>query len=229
MEILLETQGAFGSVLVELEAGETFFSESGAMFRASSGVDIDVTTKPRGAGGVFAGVKRVLAGDSFFLSKYTMESSGHGEVGLAPVLQGGVRRVELDGSEPWICAGGSYLGSGPDLAINTQFQGLKGFFSGESLFFLEITGSGPLLLSAFGHMEEIVVDGGLVVDTGHVVAFTGGLQYSLSKAGGSWLQSWLAGEGVVMNFSGRGRILVQSHNPKEYGRAVGASLPPRKR
>ena len=58
----------------------------------------------------------------------------------------------------------------------------------------------------------------LTVDTGHLVAFESTLTYRLSKAGGSWFQSFLAGEGVVMEFTGQGRILTQSHNPKEFGR-----------
>ena len=227
MHVEIDDQGAFGHALVHLEAGETFHSESGAMFRASPSIDIDVTTRSRGKGGLLSGVKRLLAGDHFFFSTYEARG-GAGEVGLAPILEGSVREIPVSGGESWICAGGSYLASGPDLEVNTQFQGLKGFFSGESVFFMEVSGSGPLIVSAFGFLEEIAVSEGLIVDTGHVVAFTGGLQYTLEKAGGSWLQSWLAGEGIVLRFSGQGRVLVQSHNPKEFGQTVGGRLPPRK-
>ena len=225
MQIEVNAQGAFSYALVHLERGESFLSESGAMFRASDDIDIDVTTKTRGGGGILAGVKRLFSGDNFFFSRYSTDTGG--EVGLAPVLQGEVRAIELDGTLPWICAGGSYLGSDPELAVNTQFQGMKGFFTGESIFFLEVDGRGTLLVSAFGTIEEIEVDGGLVVDTGHVVAFSEGLKYRVSKAGGSWIQSWLAGEGIVMNFEGQGKVLVQSHNPSEYGKSIGGLLPPR--
>ena len=66
------------------------------------------------------------------------------------------------------------------------------------------------------------------MDTGHLVAFESSLQYTISKAGGSWIQSWLAGEGLVMNFTGRGRIITQSHNPTEFGKSLGPLLPTRK-
>ena len=66
------------------------------------------------------------------------------------------------------------------------------------------------------------MENSLTVDTGHLVAFESTLQYTITKAGTSWLQSWLAGEGFVMNFTGRGRVLTQSHNPKEFGSALGA-------
>ena len=58
MDIEIMNNGAFGSALVRLEPGERFQSESGAMFRASSNMDIDVTTRPKGGGaGVLGGLK----------------------------------------------------------------------------------------------------------------------------------------------------------------------------
>ena len=104
--------------------------------------------------------------------------------------------IDVEPSKPWICAGGSYFGSCSGLKIDTQFQGLKGLFSGESLFFLEVSGSGQLLVNAFGRIAEFAVKDPITVDTGHLVAFEKSLQYSLTKAGGSWMQSWLAGEGI---------------------------------
>ena len=227
MNIDIQERGAFGSALVTLQPGESFIAESGAMYRASSNVDIDVTTRTRGGGGFLRGLKRLVGGDSFFLSTYRVGDGRPGEVGLAPTLQGEVRRVDLDGATNWICAGGSYLASHPDLDLDTRFQGLRGLFSGESLFFIEVKGKGPLLVNAFGRMTELAVEGELVVDTGHVVAFEESLTYTISKAGGSWLSSFMAGEGLVMDFRGRGKILVQSHNPSEFGRGLGRRLPPR--
>ena len=53
------------------------------------------------------------------------------------------------------------------------------------------------------------------------------LQYSPGKAASGWVGSFLAGEGVVLKFTGQGRIYVQSHNPKEFGSTLGPMLPPR--
>ena len=83
-------------------------------------------------------------------------------------------------------------------------------------------------MSAFGKISLIEVDGALTVDTGHVVAFEETLEYTVTKVGGSWLQSMMTSEGVVMNFKGRGRIYVQSHNPDQFGRQLGPLLPPRR-
>ena len=123
--------------------------------------------------------------------------------------------------------GGSYLGSSDGLSVDTQFQGFRGMFSGESLFFLDVQGRGDLIVNAFGKMTEVEVDGTLIVDTGHLVAFEDSLEYTIQKAGGSWLQSMLSSEGAAMRFSGSGKVYLQSHNPNQFGSALGGMMPPR--
>lgn len=220
--------GGFKAALVEIAPGERFRSESGAMFRSSDNVEIDVTTRTRSAGGLFAGIRRMFARESFFLSEYRTTDGRPGEVGLAPKLPGEVAVIDCTGYGRWVCAGGSYVGSSESIDLDTQFQGIGGVLSGESLSFLEAAGNGDLIVSAFGAIREIDVDGALTVDTGHVVAFQDSLEYSLGKAGGSWLQSFLASEGVTLNFTGRGSLYVQSHNPDEWGHSLGGLLPPRR-
>ena len=228
VEIEILSEGAFESALVQLAAGERLVSEAGAMYRASSNIDIDVPKQSRGRGGGHReGAKRLLAGESFFLSTYCAGEGQPGEVGLAPTLQGELLSLDVDPSCSWLCAGGSYLASAPELELDTQFQGFKGFLGGQNLFFVEVSGTGPLLVSAFGRVVENQVEGALTVDTGHVVAFESTLDYQITKAGKSWVKSWLAGEGMVVQFSGRGRLLTQSHNPAEFGHALGPKLPER--
>ncbi|MCY4438160.1 MAG: TIGR00266 family protein [Chloroflexi bacterium] len=220
--------GGFKAALVEIGPAEKFMSEAGAMYRTSDNVDVQVTTRTRSAGGLFGGIKRMFAGESFFLSEYRTTDGRGGEVGLAPTLPGDVALIQCNGQSSWICTGGSYIGSSENLSLDTEFQGLRGMFSGESLSFLKVDGVGELLVSAFGAIREIDVDGAFTVDTGHVVAFEDTLTYSLGKAGGSWLQSFLASEGITLNFSGRGKLYVQSHNPSEWGGTLGGLLPERK-
>ena len=92
---------------------------------------------------------------------------------------------------------------------------------------MEVEGQGALLVNAFGRIKEIEIERELVIDTGHVVAFEETLDYRVTKTGGSWMTSFLAGEGFVMHFTGRGRVLVQSHNPKDFGGKLGPMLPAR--
>src|SRR5690606_5215894 len=134
--------------------------------------------------------------------------------------------VELRAGEPLYIQGSSYVAAPDSVEIDTRWQGMKGFFSGESLFFLEATGVGPVLVNAFGAIEPYDVDGDVFVDTGHLVAFGAGVQYEVTKASRGWIASYLSGEGLVLRLRGRGRIYLQSRNPSEYGQAIGSQLPP---
>ena len=220
-------KGSYRSVMVELEGDEQFTSEAGVMFRASDNVEIDVTTRSRGGGGLMSGVRRMMSGESFFLATYKTRNDAPGEIGLAPTLAGDIVVIDCSGIGGWLCAGGSYLGSSDGLSVDTQFQGFRGMLSGESLFFLDVGGRGQLIVSAFGSVREVDIDGALTVDTGHVVAFEDSLEYTLGRAGGGWLQSFLSSEGVVMNFSGQGKVYLQSHNPDQFGHTLGGLMTPR--
>ena len=57
--------------------------------------------------------------------------------------------------------------------------------------------------------------------------FEKSLQFSITKAGGSWIGAFLGGEGLVMRFTGKGKLYCQTHNPGAFGQLVGSKLPPR--
>ena len=231
MNVKIDTEGAFGSALVTLEAGEKFVSESGAMYRASPNMEISVESRKKkddGLWGAFkSGIKAMFAGESFYLSSYTPNDGQSAEVGLAPTHQGEVRSVKV-GPDVWICSGGSYLGSSGGIILDTQYQGLtKGMFSKEGLVFVQASGEGDLLVNGFGRISSVDVSGGITIDNGHLIAFTEGLEYTITKAGSGWISSMMSGEGLVMNFRGQGKILVQSHDPSRLGGILGPMLPPR--
>lgn len=231
MNVKIDSEGAFGSALVTIESGEKFVSEAGAMYRASPNMEIEVESRKKKSEGMWgaikAGVKAMFAGESFFLSSYQTNDGQSGEVGLAPTHQGEVRSVKV-GPEVWICSGGSYLGSSEGVGLDTQYQGLlKGGFSGEGLVFVQASGQGDLLVNGFGRISEVEIRDGVTIDNGHLIAFTEGLEYTIGKAGSGWISSMMSGEGLVMKFKGKGKILVQSHDPGRLGGALGPLLPPR--
>jgi uncharacterized protein (AIM24 family) len=84
-----------------------------------------------------------------------------------------------------------------------------------------------VLMNAFGAIETRDLDGELILDTGHLVAFTAGIEYTIGKASRGFIASYLSGEGLVLRLKGRGRIWIQSRNPSEFGRTVGSLLPAR--
>jgi uncharacterized protein (TIGR00266 family) len=123
----------------------------------------------------------------------------------------------------------AFVASSPGVNIDTKLGGFRGFFSGAGVFVLKATTQAPgqLLVGGFGGLQELVCDGNLVIDTGHLVAWDATLEYQVGKSGSGWIASFLSGEGLVCHFRGQGRIWVQTRNPVEYGKAVGSQLPPR--
>lgn len=198
---------SFALLTVDLDAGETIRAEAGAMVSHSDGVEIETSAN----GGILGSLKRsVLGGESFFQNTYTATTDGH--VTLAPPLPGDIVAHELS-DETFYVQSGSYLASDDGLALDTEFGGARTFFGGEGLFLLKLTGSGPVFLSSYGAIHEVDLDAGetYTVDTGHIVAFEGGVDFDVSRVGG--LKSTLfSGEGLVAKFQGPGRVWIQSRS-----------------
>ncbi|MCC7538013.1 MAG: TIGR00266 family protein [Deltaproteobacteria bacterium] len=207
---------------VALSPGESIVAESGAMIGMSSNVQIATQS-----GGIMKGLKRMLlGGESFFRNTFTAHG-GPGEVLLAHALCGDIVPLEMTQAGYYVTSS-SFIASSPSIEIDTKSQGLRGLFSGEGLFSLKATGGpGTLIVGAFGGIQELVCDGSLVIDTGHLVCWDTTLQYKVGKSGSGWIASMLSGEGLVCHFQGQGRIWIQSRNPQAYGQAVAKVLPPR--
>jgi len=112
---------------------------------------------------------------------------------------------------------GSYIASESGVEIDTKFGGAKTFFASEGLFLLKATGTGKLLLSSFGAIHEIILSDGekYTVDTGHFVAFDEGVGFNVRRIGG--MKSTLfSGEGLVVDITGPGRILIQSRSQDSF-------------
>ncbi len=205
MEFEIAGNPDYGELIVELAPGESVLSESGAMNNMSSTINMNVKL----LGGVFSGIiRKFLGGESFFLGQYTAESAGH--VAFSPRIPGTVLHRKMQG-ETWNLTAGSFLACTPEVDIKTVFGGLKAFFSGEGAFVLKCSGQGDLFYNAYGGVIEKQVQGSFTVDTGHVVAWEPSLDYCIRGMGGL-KQTLFSGEGLVMNFTGTGKLLVQTRH-----------------
>lgn len=210
MKTTIEFSPSYTMLTAELAAGEAVKAEPGAM-AAQQGVEMK--TGMGGGGGLFGGFKRMLGGESFFLNTFTAGPSG-GWVSIAPPTPGDILSRELLPGQDFFIQGSSFLACTENVHTDAKFQGFRGMFSGEKIFFLRAyaeDGPGTVHFNSFGAIKEVGIEPGseLVVDTGHVVAFTEGVEYSIGKVGG--LGSLVAGgEGLVMKFVGSGRIWIQT-------------------
>lgn len=218
MEIDLESRPSYAMAVVRLDAGETLIAEKGAMVGMSTGLAVDSGFQGTGSGGlvemiraVVAGLaRRFLAGESMFVNSFRAVSDGQ-QLMLAPAMVGDVAHVQLDGTRTITVQAESYLAATPQVKVGLVWGGLSMLLSGEGGFFLKCTGSGSLLINSYGAIETIEVDGGYIVDTGHVVAWEGDLTYGIRRAGG-WRSAILSGEGLVLEFNGKGTLWLQTRN-----------------
>jgi len=227
MKIEIQCQPAASVARLGLDVGETVTCEVGAMIAMSSGLRVETAARKRGAKkGVLAGVKRLFAGESFFLNHFTANEPDQVLV-IGPSLLGDIVHHRLSGGS-LIVQGSSWMASSEGIEIDATFQGLgRALLSGEGMFWIKCSGDGDLLLNSFGAIYEIDVRGGYIVDTGHIVAFEDSLQFDITKAGSSWIGSFMSGEGLVCKFKGSGKLYCQSHNPPTFGKLLGPRLRPR--
>jgi len=225
MEIKIEYRPSYALAIVGLGMNESIVAEGGAMVSMSSNVAIQTSRSAAGGGGLLKGLKRaVLGGESFFMNTYTAQG-GAGEVTLAPTLPGDITVLPMTGPAMMI-QGTSYLASTPGISLDTKWGGMKTLLGGEGLFMLKASGQGQVIVNSFGAIHEIPVNGPYIVDSGHIVAFEETLTFEVKRVG-SWKATILSGEGLVTLFNGKGRLWIQSRNPRAFGHAVGSKLPPR--
>ncbi len=212
---------------ITMDPGEGLTTEAGAMLAMSGEMAIETTTHKRDGGGLLKAMKRMLAGESLFLNHFSSRN-GQGELWLAATLPGDMLLHRLGGTTLVVQAGAFVCMEEGQCELDTSWQGFgKAVFSGESPFWLKLSGEGQVVINAFGAIYPVAVDGEYIVDTGHIVAFEEGLDFEITKAGGSWISSFLGGEGLVCKFKGTGTVWCQSHNPSGFGGALGPLLPSR--
>ena len=203
MEFEIEGNPDYGQLSVQLGPDEKFIAEGGAMAWMSDGMQV----KARLIGGLLkAVVRKLVAGESLFAGEYRHPTGGG--VTFSPNRPGTVLQRTLSG-ESFILTAGSFMACTPDVKLSTRFGGLRGMFSGEGAFFIECSGNGELFFNSFGAILEKDVEGSLIVDTGNVVAWEPTLSYSIKGVGGL-KSTLLSGEGLVMSFTGSGKIYLQT-------------------
>lgn len=195
----------YGDLEVQLAAGDTILTESGAMNRMSGRLSVGSQLM----GGLFRSlIRKVLGGESLFLAEYS--ATGAASLGFSPKLPGTILHRKLNG-DSFFLTGGSFLACTPGVDLNMRFGGVKAFFSKEGAFFIECTGTGDVFYNSYGAVVEREVDGNLIVDNGHLVAWEPSLDYEIKTVGGL-KQTLFSGEGLVMKFRGKGKILLQSRH-----------------
>ncbi len=213
MQIETLYRPSYSVAKVILAPNEGLVAESGAMVGMSAGVVVETKMQ----GGLFTSMARsLLGGESFFINTFRAPAQG-GEVLLAPTLPGDVFHFMLN-NETFLVQSGSFLASQETVTTDTKWSGAKTFFGGEGLIMLRCSGTGAVMLSSYGAIHEMTLAAGqtYTVDTGHLVAFQENIGFKVRTVGGL-KSTLLGGEGLVVDLTGPGKVLLQT-------RSVGAFL-----
>jgi len=190
----------YGFLTVNIPSGKKLKVEAAAM--ASMDTNLEMKTKFRG------GFSRFLGGESIFINEFTAQN-GSADIQIAPACPGDVEHIYLENQTIYL-QNTAFLASADSINVESKWQGfMKGFFSGESFFLIKCSGVGDLWFNSYGGIIPIDVEDGYVIDTGHIVAFTDGLTYEISRVGG-YKSLFFSGEGLVCRFSGQGRVWIQT-------------------
>ena len=207
----IEHSPAYASLRVKLAANQSLIVEAGGM----AAMDSNITMKSKMRGGVLKSVRRMLGGESLFLSEFTANDK-NGEILIAPGVPGDLLHYNCQSDRALFIQSSGFVAADPNITIDSKFQGMKGFFSGESLFLIKASGAGDIWFSSYGAIIEIPVNGSYIVDTGYIVAFEDSLNYKVEMLGGlsfkSLKTSIFGGEGLVCRFSGQGKLWIQTRH-----------------
>lgn len=222
METRIEGRPAFAYLQVTLQPGEAIIAESDAM--ASMAAELDLRT--RFNGGFWRGLARkYFGGESLFINRYSNGSDRPRSLTLVQPTPGDVLCQELRAGETWYLQPGAFLAADESVTLGLKWAGLVSFIAREGLFKMAVTGPGRVWYGAYGALLERALDGELIVDTSHLVAYSPGIRLKLQLAGGLFA-SFFGGEGLVTRLEGQGKVVVQTRslsgltswiNPKLWG------------
>jgi uncharacterized protein (TIGR00266 family) len=208
-------------VEVELDPGETAIAESGAFFMMEDGVRMatilgDGSQQAGGLmGKLFSAGKRLLTGESLFLTTFTNEGGGKARVSFAAPYTGKIialNLAELGGKI--IAQKDAFLCAAMGVTIGIEFQRKlgTGLFGGEGFIMEKLEGDGMAFLHAGGFVKEIELGVGetLRLDTGCLVAYTSRVDFDIEFIKGV-KNMIFGGEGLFYAvLRGPGKIWVQS-------------------
>lgn len=207
-------------VEVELDPGETVVAEAGAMNYMEDGITFeakmgDGSEAESGIFGKLLGAgKRVLTGESIFMTHFTNNGAGKKNVAFAAPYPGRIIPIDMSKMNgELLCQKDAFLCAAYGTKVGIAFtQKLgAGFFGGEGFILQSLKGDGMAFVHAGGTViKKQLNNETLRVDTGCIAAFTSGIDYNIERAGG--LKSmFFGGEGLFLaTLRGTGTVLLQS-------------------
>lgn len=205
---------------IELDPQETVIAEAGSMMMMSQAIKMEtIFGDGREQQGFFGKLlsagKRVLTGESLFMTAYTNLGQGKQHVHFAAPYPGKIIPIDLTKfGNKIICQKDAFLCAAKGVAVGIEFQKRlgTGLFGGEGFIMQKLEGDGWAFVHSCGTIIERDLQPGeiLRVDTGCIVGFTQTVDYDIQFVGGI-KNTLFGGEGVFFaQLSGPGKVWIQS-------------------
>lgn len=208
-------------VEIELDPQEAVIAESGSFMMMESGIRMDTifgdgSNQDSGVlGKLFSAGKRLLTGESLFMTAFLNVGQGKKKVSFASPYPGKIVPVDLsEFGGRFICQKDAFLCAAKGVTVGIEFSRKlgRGFFGGEGFIMQKLEGDGLAFVHAGGTLarKELAAGEELRVDTGCIVGFTSNVDYDIEFVGGI-KNSVFGGEGLFFaRLRGPGVVYVQS-------------------
>jgi uncharacterized protein (TIGR00266 family) len=208
-------------VEVELDPNETAIAESGAFMMMDEGIQMETLfgdgSKPQQGflGKLMSAGKRVLTGESLFMTAFTNVGQGKKRVSFASPYPGKIIPLDLmELGGKIIAQKDAFLCAAKGVSIGIEFQRKlgTGLFGGEGFIMEKLEGDGMAFVHAGGHVFEKTLQPGevLKIDTGCLVAYTQTIDYDIQFVGGI-KNTLFGGEGLFFaTLRGPGKVWIQT-------------------
>ncbi|MFP4001110.1 MAG: TIGR00266 family protein [Thermoplasmata archaeon] len=211
-------------VTIQLGPQDLIYGEAGTMAYMSDNVMMNTEAE----GGFMKGLKRKMSGESFFMTKFTVER-GNGIVAFSGNSPGRIKPLEIAPGRDYIAQKDAFLCAeqGVDLDIEFKKKLGAGLFGGEGFILQRLSGNGIAFIHVTGDIIEKELKQGeiLKVSTGKVAAFESRVDYDIQRTGGV-KSSLFSGEGLFMTtLRGPGKVWLQSMTIRDLAASLKAHLP----
>ncbi len=196
-------------VMMELDRGESVFTESGGMGWMSNEIDMSTNME----GGLFGGIARKLSGESLFMTTYTSRANGS-KIAFPSSMPGKIIDMKLGNGQSIICQKKTFLCAERSVNLEMHFRKRlgSGLFGGEGFILQRISGPGIAFMEIDGEVVEYELAPGeiLKVDTGHVAMFEPTVDFDIEMVKG-FKNIFFGGEGLFLaKLKGPGKVWLQT-------------------
>lgn len=216
--------GMLPAVEIELNKGESIYTQSGGMAWMTDGLTMETNTK----GGLLKGIARSFSGDSVFMVTYTANNDNE-KITFASAAPGEIKPLNIDASHEYIAQKGAFLCAENGVNIKAVFTKSfgAGLVGGEGFILQEISGNGTAFLELDGSLKEIDLAPGerIKVDSGNVAFFEKSVGYSVETVKGV-KNILFGGEGLFLTvLTGPGKVWLQTVSLSELASKLRKYIP----